>query len=55
MEIHISPESLAIVNKSCRRLGVVKLTRLVPKAMNYFFFVWSVPLWPTLVIGVHER
>lgn len=38
MEIHISPESLAIVNKSCRRLGVVKLTRLVPKAMNYFFF-----------------
>jgi hypothetical protein len=37
MEIHIKLESFVVVNKSCRGLGVVELTRLVPKAMNYYF------------------
>jgi hypothetical protein len=37
MEIHIKPESFVVVNKSCRGLRVLELTRLVPKAMYYWF------------------
>lgn len=53
--VHMDAESVVPLDRLCRGQGVVELTRLVPKPMNYFFFVLVVPLWPTLEIGVHNK
>lgn len=48
--VHMDAESFVPLDRLCRGQGVVELTRLVPKPMNYVF-VLVVPLLPTLRSG----